>query len=186
MAKCYFNAYTRIDGLGEVLQSICNCREDAVNTLMELVLFDNKDKITWRELAEIKNKFNQFDAYKKYNKNYYIRKRELKEVRYTYNVWHSGKKENKDNPIYLTQKDCFNAMLKDMMDRFYNNSGLYQCVYNHSYKDSGSEQLFVSKKCIEITTSVFPHQILVDQMYNFGEGIKSDTCEFLIKEVELK
>jgi len=185
MAKCYFNAYTRIDGLGEVLQNICNCREDAVNTLMELVLFDNKDKITWRGLTEIQDKLTTFDGYKKDNKNYYIKKRELKEVRYTYNVWHSGEKENKDNPIYLTQKDCFDAMLKDMMDRFYH-SGLYQCVYNYSYKDSGSEHLFVSKKGIEIKTSVLPHQILVDQIYNFAEGIKSDTYEFLMKEVELK
>ena len=185
MAKCYFNACTRIDGSDEVLQNICNSREDAVNTLMELVLFDNKDKITWRELAEIKNKFNHFDVYKKYNKNYYIRKRELKEVRYTYNIWHSGKKEDKDNPTYLTQKDCFDAMLKDMIGRFYN-SGLYQCVYNYSYKDFNSEHLFVSKKGIEIKTSVLPHQIIVDQMYNFAEGIKPDTYEFLIKEVELK
>ena len=184
MAKCSFNTYTRIDGLGEVLQSICTNREAAVNTLMELVLFDNKDKIRWRELLEIKNQLTAFDEYKRFNKNYYIRQRELKEIRYTYNVWHSGKKENIDKPIYLTQRDCFDAMRKDMMDRFYN-SGLYQCVYNHSYKASGSENLFVLRKGIEIKTSIFPHQILVDQMYNFGKGIEADRYEFLMKEVEL-
>ena len=186
MAKCYFNAYTRVDGHSEVLQGVCNNRKDAVNALMEVFLSDNKDEITWRQLTEIKDKLTTFDGYKKYNKNYYIRERELKEVRYTYNVWISGKKENRDNPIYLTQRDCFNAMLKDMMNRFYNYSDLYQCVYNHSYKAFDSEQLFVSKKGIEIKTSIFPHQILVDRMYNFGEGIEPDTCEFLIKEVELK